>query len=330
MKKVTASIAILFVVALGFVSCGKSGAPKAGTAKGDDMLGLFPADADGIFFIDMKRAMEAEFIKKAIAEEEELQLLIERTGIDPTQDIFYLAGAMVQKTEGEDSERGAVVINMKYDKDTLLPVIREKMEEEGQELTESEYEGHTLYTTWAEGKEGSFSFLDESNIVIGNPDQVQAVIDVTMKKRDNIFKNAALADLISKTDKQALLWGAIHFKPETLEMMTAESPMLQDLQGIQSASLTFDIKNQDYIAQIKLMGGDEEKNKQIAEFLTGIKAFGAMLSGENPQLGEVLNSIEITSGAENVQILATISEEVLAQLQNEMKSKEDTQVEEIR
>ena len=66
MKKVTASIAILSIVALGFVSCGKSGTPKAGTAKGDDMLGLFPAEADGIFFLDMKRAMEADFIQKAM------------------------------------------------------------------------------------------------------------------------------------------------------------------------------------------------------------------------------------------------------------------------
>ena len=231
------------------------------------MLGLFPAEADGVFFLDMKRAMEAEFMQKAIAEGEDLQELIEKTGIDPTQDIFYLAGAMVQKTEGEEKERGAIVVNMKYDKDTLMPLIREKVEEQGEELTESEYEGYTLYTTWAEGKEGSFSFIDESNIVLGNPDQVQSVIDVIQKKKDNVFKNPALADLISKTDKQALLWGAIHFKPETLEMVTAEAPMLQDLQGIQSASLTFDFKNQNYTAQIKLMGGDEEKNKQIAELL---------------------------------------------------------------
>lgn len=330
MKKVTASIAVLFMMTLGFISCGQSGGPKAGTAKGDDILKIFPAEADGVFFLDMKRAMEAEFIQKAIAEDEDIQALIQKTNIDPAKDIFYLAGAFVQKSEGEDRERGAVVVNLKYDKDLLLPLIREKTAEEGQELTESDYEGFTLYSTWAEGKEASFSFIDDSNIVIGNPDQVQSVIDVIQKKKDNVFKNAALADLISKTDKQALLWGAIRFKPETLDSMTSENPMFQDLAGIQSASVTFDYKNQNYMGQIKLMGGDEAKNKQIAEFLTGIKAFGAMLSGEKPEFGEILNSIEITSGPDNVQIMVAIPEEILAQLQNDMKSKEDKQEEEIK
>lgn len=331
MKKLTASIIILFAVSLVFVSCGKTGGPKAGTAKSDDMLSLLPADAEGVFFVDMERAMKSDFIQKAIAEEEEIQALIQKTGIDPAQDIYYLAGAFVQKSEQEeDKERGAVVVNMKYDKNTLLPLIREKAEEEGQEIAETVYEGFTLYSTWAEGKEAGFSFIDESNIVVGNPDQVQSVIDVVQKKKDNVFKNTALVDLISQTDRQALLWGAILFKPEMLDAVTSENPMLQDLQGIQSASLTFDIKDQTYLTQIVLAGGDEAKNKQIAEFLTGIKAFGAMMAGEKPEIGEILNSIDISSGPENVQINASIAEELLTKIQGDLKSKEDIEEEEIK
>jgi major membrane immunogen (membrane-anchored lipoprotein) len=330
MKKSTASIAIVLLMTLAFSSCGQSGGPKAGAAKSDDMLKLFPSDADGFFFVDMERVMEAEFLQKAITESEEIQAIIQKTNINPSEDIYFLGGAITQKEQEGDENEGAVVVNMKFDKDKLLSFIGEKVQEEGQEVSETDYQGFTLYKMWAEGKEACFSFIDESNIAVGNPGQVQSIIDVIKKKKDNVSKNKALSDLISKTDKQAILWGAILFKPETLEKVASESDMLEDLKGIQAASLSFDLKNNNYVGTIKLMGGDEEKNKEIANFLTQIKAFGALLAGEKPEIGEVLNSIEITSGPENVQILATIPEDVLSQLQDDLTTKEDKQQTEIK
>ena len=330
MKKTAALITVLVLVATGFISCGKSEGPKAGTAKSDDMLKFFPVDADGVFFVDMSRAMEAEFIQKALTEDEDLKKFIEKTNIDPTQDIFFLAGAINQKSEEDGKEQGSIVVNMKFDKDLLLPLLKEKAAEEEQDLMESDYEGYTLYGMIQDEKEICLSFLDDSNIAMGNPGQVKSVIDVILNKKEDVFKNKALTDLISKTNKQAILWGAIQFNPETLDKVASESPMLEDLKGIQSASLSLDYKSSAYHGEIKLTGGDEAKNKQIVEFLTGIKALGAMLAGEKPEVGEVLNSIEITSDPENVLILVNIPEELLVQLQNDMKSEEENPEEEIR
>lgn len=323
MKRITALIAVVFLVMIGLVSCGKAGGPKAGTAKGDDMLKLFPEDADGVFFVDVKRAMETEFAQKTITESEDLQEFIETTNIDPREDIYFLAGAMFQKASEEGKEKGVVIVNLNYDKNQILPLIKEKVAEEEQELVEDSYEGYDIYGMWQNEKEVLFSFLDESNILIGNPDQVRFVIDVVRKKKENVFKNEALANLVSKANRDAMFWGAIVFKAGTLDQMTSENPMFQDLKELQSASLAIDYKNQNLTAEIKLMGGDEAKNKQIAEFLTGIKAFGAMMSAEKPEIGELLNKIEITSGPEHVQIYASIPEELLNQLSSELKPKEE-------
>jgi hypothetical protein len=358
MKKFTALIAVLFLVMAGLISCGKAGGPKAGTAKSEDMLKMLPVDADGVFFVDVHRAMGVELVQKALTKNEDLQEFIEKTNIDPREDIYFLAGAMKQKEEVEDTEdeedveeaeereeedieteeeleeeegedddkpkeKGVVVVNLRYDKETLLPLIREKVEEEGGKLNESEYDGYTVYGMWQDDQEVHFSFLDESNILAGNPIQVQSVFDVIQNKKDNVFKNEDLADLVSKTNRNAIFWGAVLFKPGTLDKMTTENPMLEDLKDLQSASLAFDYKNQNFTGEIKLRGGDETKNKQLAEFLTGIKAFGAMMAGEKPEIGELLNKIEITSGPEHVQINASIPEELINSLSSETKPEEE-------
>ncbi len=326
MKKTIIFLAIVFVVIAGLTSCGKSEVPKAGNAQAENMLKLLPANADGVFFIDLARAMEMEFARKEITEDEDIQAFIEQTDIDPLKDIFFLAGAVTQKENEEDKEKVAVILNLNYDKDKILALIREKAQEEGQEISETEYEGYTIYGMWEDDKEVSLAFIDESNILVGDKTQTQAIIDVILKKTDNFYSNEILANLVSKTDKQAILWGAIHFAPESLAEMTADNPMLQDLKNLQAASISFNYKNQAILADIKLMGGDETKNKSLADFLTGIKGLAGIMAAEKPEIGVLMNAITITSGPEHVQISANIPEELL----NSLKSETEEGKEEIK
>ena len=319
MKKITTLFAIIFMVIVGFTSCGKSAGPKAGNAQAESMLKLLPENADGVFFIDLERAMDTEFARKAITEDEDIQAFIEQTSIDPLEDLFFLAGAVTQKENEDDKEKVAFILNLKYVKDELLTLIREKAQEEGQEISETDYEGYTIYGMWEENKEVSLAFIDGSNILVGDKTQTQAIIDVILKKKENFYSNETLADLVSKTDKQAIFWGAILFEPGSLDEMTADNPMIQDLKNLQAASLAFNYKNQAVLADIKLMGGDETKNKKLAVFLNGIKGFAGMMAAENPEIGELVNAITITSGPENVQISANISEDLLNSLKSEIK-----------
>jgi len=322
MKKIITLFAIVFMVISGFTSCGKSVGPKAGSAQAEDMLKLLPVNADGVFFIDLERAMDTEFAKKAITEDEDMQAFIEQTNIDPLEDLFFLAGALTQKENEEDKEKVVFILNLNYIKDEFLALIREKAQEKGQEISETDYEGHTIYGMWEDDKEMSLSFIDDSNILVGDNTQVQAIIDVIEKKKENFYSNETLAELVSKTDKQAIVWGAIHFAPESLDEMTSDNPMLEDLKNLQAASIAFNYKNQAVLADIKLMGGDETKNKNLADFLTGIKGFAGMMAAEKPEIGELMNAISISSGPENVQISANIPEELLNKLKSEIKPEE--------
>jgi hypothetical protein len=326
MKRFTAISLVLCLALFCFVSCKKEeGAPKAGTAKAEDLLNLIPVDVQGVFFVDVNKAMATEFANKMIQEDENYQKyqeFVEKSGIDPQKDIYYVALGIAGDLEGEDQE-GVAVVNMKYDPDTILGLIKEKAAEEGQEIQEAQYEGHTVYKMWEEGEPVEFSFIDESNIVAGNEIHVRSVLDVLGKKKDNVFKNEGLSAIIDKTNKDAMIWGAILIPAETMEKAAASNPMMGALKSISALALYFDYKNQNFLAEILAMGPDAESNKQVAEALTGIKSFGAMAAGEKPEIGELLNAIQISSGDDHVKIFAEIPEELIKKLQAEKPEEEE-------
>jgi hypothetical protein len=308
------------------MTCKKeAGAPEAGTAKAVDILSLIPVDVQGVIFVDVNNAMSTDFANKMIQDSDDYQKyqeFVEKTGIDPQKDIYYVAVGIAGDLEGDDQE-GVAVINMKYDPNTVLGLIKEKAAEEEQEIQEKQYEGHAVYQIWQEGEPIEFSFIDDSNIVAGNEIHVKSVLDVLDKKKDNVFKNKELSAIIDKTNKDAMLWGAILLPPETMEKAASSNPMMGALKSISAIALYFDYKNQNIIAEIMAMSPDAESNKQVAEALTGIKSFGAMAAGEKPELGELLNAIQISSGDDHVKIFAEIPEELIKKLQAEESKEEE-------
>ena len=325
MKKFTAIGIVIIFALLSFISCEKKPeAPSSGAAQTNDMLSLLPADALGVLFIDFHRIMSIEAVDEMIKEEEDkednqkYQEFIEKTGIDPQEDIYSIA-ASAAMGEGKEIKTVSVVINLKYNRETLFPLIKENMEEE-EELTEKEYDGFTIYTTKTEEKnEASFAFLNDSYIGLGNEEGVKAVIDILQKKRENVFKNDSLAALLEDANKGAILWGAFSIPPEAKEEMTGVSPMLKDIEAINAVSLSFDYKNKSIIAEIKLLTGDPDKSQQIGDSLNGLKMMGSMIQIQDFNAAEVLDNIEITAGPDHVKIYARFPEELLDKLKEKAK-----------
>jgi len=326
MKRFIAFNLVVLLALFSFTACGKKeAAPKAGTAKAEDILGMIPSDVLGVFFVDVHRAMTTEVARKTIQEQKDYQKyqeFIEKTGIDPQKDIYFLAAGIMKGT-GEENQEGVGVINLKYDKDAILALIKEKMEEEGQELMEEQYESFTLYKAWEKDESGAFSFINDSNVVVGNEAPVKAVLDVLENKKDNVFKNEKLSALIDKTNKDALFWGAMLVPAEAMEQAASENPMMGAMKEIESVALYFDYKNQNLIAEIMAMSPNAEGNKKVAEALNGLKAFGGMAAAEKPEIGELLNKIEISSTDEYVKIYASIPEELVNKIKQMAAGEEE-------
>ncbi len=313
---------VLALIFLGSMACGPKEKAAAGSAKPDDVLNYLPVDAQGVIFIDVHRAMATAVADQLIQEDEsyaKYQEFVQKSGIDPKQDIYYVAVGILSGTLG-GKEEGAAVVNLKYDKEKILTLIQE---EGGKEAVTEDYNGITLYSMPDED-EGAFAFLDASNAVVGNAQSVKACIDVMQGRKDNVFKNQALADVLGRTEKDTLFWGAILIPQKDVAQATEGNPQLKPLQSMKALILNFDHKNAMVSARIKAESDNAESNQQISEMLTGFKAMGAMMIPEDkPELGDLLDSITVSHAADHVMIEASIPDDLIQNLKSALPTQKE-------
>jgi hypothetical protein len=281
------------------------------------MLQLLPENSQGVFFMDVKRAVATPMVKNALEEENtDLREFTEKTGIDPSRDINFLAASIAGEIKGDDSE-GVMVLNLEYDRDRLLRKLREK-----DETVEVEsYQGVDIVTLPDTSGDGPThaALLDENHLALGTPSVVRAVVDVKQKRAQSVQKNAELMETLESIDRGAIFWGAVVISEDAARDLAQENPMMTDLGGIRSVVMSVDFRDRVLLGEVVARGESEEQNQQIADFLNGIKAFAAMGSQENPEVAEVLRTIEVTTGPDNVRISASIPEELLVRLQENEK-----------
>jgi hypothetical protein len=328
-KHIVLGLSICLIL-FSFLSCEKKApTPKAGTADPSDMLNLLPADSQGVLFADIHKAMSIEAVSSSIKEQENSKKyfeFIEKTGLDPEKDIYYLAVSISAKSP-DSLQKMAAVINLKYNKDSLLEFIKTKTEEEEQEIIEVDYNGVTIYTMEQDDEKSGFSFLDESNIVAGNLDGIQSVLDVVAGQGDNISKNKELSALLKETNKDTLFWGAFLVPQEAVEEASVQNPMLQSLKSVNAVTMNFDYQNKSMLIDIDLKSSDPEKNEQLATALNGIKGIASMSAQEKPEIGELMNKIQVISGDEGVKVSADIPEELIKKITESTKAEKTKETE---
>lgn len=322
MKKSTVFFLIICFALFSCYSCGKKpAAPKAGLAKAEDMLSLVPKDAKGLVVVDVHRIMNTAAVSKTIQEGEnaqQFQTFVQEMGIDPQKDIYFSIGALMGGI-GQSDQEGVAIINLKYNKDVLLA----RLKKEQAEIAETTYSNVTVYqATSPEMKKAMCGvFLDESNIVVGSEIGVKQVVDIYQKKGDSLLKNENFKKLMAGTNKEAMVWGAFEIPAETIKQAASWSPMVSVFDSINAMLMTFDVKGSDFVAEIKALSVDEAKNKQMADALNGFKALGAAAASKEPQIGEILNSIVISSASDHVKISAAIPIALLESLGQKMKTR---------
>jgi hypothetical protein len=311
-----------------FSACSKKPAiPKAGSATADDMLTLLPKNSGGVVVIDVHRAMTTDFAQKMIKENKEYQKyqeIINEIGVDPQKDVFFVAIGISGEMK-QNASSGVGVVNLKYNKEKLLAAIKKQ----DADLEEKTYEGISVFSSPSEGegeKRVFGAFLDESNILIGPEKEVEAVIDIVKKKTESVVHNKDMMALVKTVNRKAMLWSVFLLPPDQMKTMAESNPFLSNLQFVKSLSLYFDYQNKGLEAEIKAVGTDEKKNKDVADFLNGLKGLGGLAGSQKPEVSEFLNKIEITSSADFVKIYANIPQDLLEKLSQEAQKQVESKL----
>jgi hypothetical protein len=319
MKKTTTFVLAVLLIA-GLTTCASAATPKSGAAAAAALIKMLPKTATGVVGIDVRQLMTSEGVTKALQDPKtkgNLDDFIKMSGIDPTKDIFYAGIGLIGSPTG--SAQGAAIITLKYDKAKLQALIKEKAPEAKEEV----YQGVTIYSNIdGDGKQKTgAAFLDATHIVIGTEAGVKGIIDAAKKKAVTLAKDPAMSTLINKADKAAMVWGAIAVPQDLLQKATASNPQLKVLEGVTGLVLGFNEKLDGVVIDLKTIGGTKEQNTNLAQTLNGLRALGAMAGDKEPLIGQLLNGVAVTSGADYTEVAINIPREVLDKLGEFAKSK---------
>jgi len=320
MKKTT-TLVLAALLTAGLITCASAATPKTGAAAGAALIKMLPKTANGVIAINVQQLMTSEGATKALQDpknKEKLAEFVKMSGIDPTKDIYYAGAGLIGEPTG--TAQGAVILTLKYDKAKLQALIKEKAPEAKEEL----YKGVTLFSNLDGAKAHQTTlaaFLDATHIVAGTEAGVKGIIDVAKKKAEPLAKNPAMMTLLNRADKAGMVWGAIAVPQDLLQKAMASNPQFKMLEGVTGLILSFNEKLDGIGIDLKTIGGTKEQNTSLAQTVNGFRALGAMAGDKEPLVGQLLNGVAITSGADYTEVAINIPRDVLDKLGEMAKSK---------
>ena len=332
MKKKVLALALVFGMLLLVSACGKKKAP--GQLATEDMLSMVPSGPVMLMGFNFQQFSTLELFNKTLKENwqkntkeglafKDYNDFVQQTGVDLQKDVYAVVAAVYGGFESENPDILGIV-NLKYDADKLLAVFKKN----GDITAEEAFRNHTLYTLKSKDakKEMRMAFLDKSNILIGTLQPVKEAIQLNLREGKSVLKTASLMKYVDKLDKKSMFWLAVGNIPEKMKSAPAGGMMPVDLSKAEAFTAFMDYKAKTFSGEFRLISYNEAGNKQIADMLNGLKSLGAMGSAKEPELAELLNSIQLSSSADHIKLTFSLSEELMNKLGAKAKDKAKTMV----
>ncbi|MDD8020368.1 MAG: hypothetical protein PHU81_04160 [Acidobacteriota bacterium] len=311
---------------MGLIACFLTGCtsqarkPVVGSALGQDMLTLLPADTSAFFVLDLNRLINLKTIEKKLLEQKEFESYkqkIEAFNLDLKKDVYYLTLAVAGEIN-KPADGLAAVINLKYQQDKLMPPGTTDKNPEIKTYNGISYfpmiesEGKTIVC---------LAFLDSSNLALGSEGAIKKIIDVYNGKVPNLLSNKNIQPVIKDLNTRAMTFGWLMVPSQLLESEFNENPSMAPLSKVRSVSSFSDYKNSSYMTEIKIYAGQKDDLKPIADILSGFKSLGLGLGNQTPQLAEVIQGIEITTTEKYLKIFISLNEEQVEAIGKLIKEK---------
>jgi len=326
MKKKVLALTLVFIVLLLVPACKKK-AP--GQISNEAMLAMVPDGPVLLMAFNFKQFAGLELFDKMIKKDwqqnakagkafKDYQDFVNQTVVDLQKDVYSVVASMYGALDSNNPEVVGIV-NMKYDPAKLLSVFKQN-----QVITaEEKYRGLDMYTLKNEDarKDMRLAFLNKSNILFGSPLQVKKAIDLSLDKGKSVLQTASMMKYVDKLDKDSMFWLAIGNIPEKIKNAPAGGMIPVDLSKAEAFTAFMDYKGKTFSGEFRLISFNEAGNKQIADMLNGLKSLGAMGSAKDPDLAQLLNSIQLSSAADHIKLTFSISEELMNKMSVKAKDK---------
>jgi hypothetical protein len=318
-------ITVLTAALLLTPGCGKKG-PGEEAPGGVDLLTMLPGDAAGVISVNFQKLSGLEFFDKMLKEEKSekpgelfknYEDFVNKTGIDLQRDVFAMAVAVMGPLSGPSAagEPDVVAVaNLNYDKAKITALVKEK----AGELKEEDYNGIQVFAFKDDqGKDMMFSFISDNLAAIGLPGDVKKVIDLSKGTGKSVRDNEKMKPFLEQMKAGAIISFAIEF-PEDAKKKQEGGMFQMDLTKAEAIIGFVDYADKNWNAVIRLLSRNEEGNQQLASTLNGLKMMGG---AAGPEVGELVNQLNITASAEDIKMEVNISDELLEKLRKKMEEK---------
>ena len=326
MSKKILVLSLVFAMLLIMPACKKK---TPGRLSDEGTLAMIPEGAIMLLAFDFQQFADLALFDKMLKDDWQkdkgpgqvfanYQDFVQKTGIDLKKDVYSVVAGVYGELGG-DNPLALGIVNLKYDKEKLLSLLRQN----NVIVAEDNYRGLGIYTLKGEEakKNIRLAFLNANNIVIGTEAQIKQAVDLAQGSGQSVLKNAAMMKYVDKLKKDSMFWLAIGNIPDKFKNAPAGGMMPVDLSKAEAFIGYLDFKGKTFSGEFQLVSHNEQGNKQVVDMLNGLKALGAMGSAKEPELGQLLNGIQLSSSPDSIKLAFSLSEELMNKMSDKAKDK---------
>ena len=300
-------------------------------------MAWLPADASAIGHVDLTSLfaspLREKWEKQIDAQEsrDELDDFREATGLDPFTDLYRASFAVVTTDTGSGEARGespsakswGISIQGEFDAGTLIDKL-----EVVADVKVEDYHGTTIYYPTPHddqdaehvsvSEKTAFAFADSDTIVIGDRNYIRQMLDTGQRRASSA--GAALNQS----------WGEGTFANDTFWIAAAPEngfnsmlPAGGEIPPIHSLAFSGRL-DADIALRARGLAADLDSAIKLADVVRGFIALGS-LQHENPDIGAILNSIQIDQFDNEVDVSLTVPYETLERLSQQADKTEAEQ-----
>jgi hypothetical protein len=262
-----------------------------------------PAETRFLAGLDVPRFVASPFYERARkgAGTDALAEIEKHTGLDPERDVDTL---VIAGQGGASAAGGLVLVKGRFDRYKVTRAI----EQEKKAVTWKQQDGVTIYVL-REGKKdaGALAFLSDDVFVIGDQRAVERMVSGRAAGKADLRGNEQLMGLLGQVRAGATFWAvgdqtALSHAPRSLPGARGAS---LPLPGLKSVVLTGDL---DPLIAVELTGEaeDEKAARGLGDVVKGFVALATLQASSKPELGELAQSVSVTTDGTRVQVSARV------------------------
>jgi len=306
---VVGSVAIVTLgLCTGLFAFYSGGMPLTSTAQGPNELAYMPADATGVAFANVQEVMNSEFRQKlnqVVPSGEGRDEFLDKTGIDIERDIDTVCAAV-----SLDQKDAVVVVRGRFNNTQIESLIRtEGGAVEDYKDVRVVTAGSTSSETDGDGAHRfAVAFLEPGLLAVGPTDGVKRAIDAKVSGQ-NATTNSELMAFVNDIRSGQTAWAVSRFDAVKQQ---AEIPdqILEHLPAVQWFALSTRI-NGGVTGSLRADTTDEAAAENLRDVVRGGLAMGRLVSGEDPRMKLLLDSMQLSGTGKTVTVSFHVSPEIV-------------------